>query len=88
MKRKITTTMSLLRLNNLRKATEQSKEGSLIDVEVIKEIQAHIASLPQSDELKKVGMIRPYPLEWDPVPYSPKFKPPTFHMYDGKSSSN
>ena len=36
----------------------------------------------------KVGMTRPYPLEWDSVSYPPKFKPPTLHMYDGKSSSN
>jgi len=33
-------------------------------------------------------MTRPYPLEWDSVPYPPKFKPSTLHMYDGKSSPN
>jgi len=33
-------------------------------------------------------MIRPYPLEWDSVPYPSKFKPPTLHTYDGKSLSN
>ena len=33
-------------------------------------------------------MIRLYPLEWDSVPYSPKFKPPMLHTYDGKSSPN
>ena len=31
-------------------------------------------------------MARPYPLEWDSVPYPPKFKPPMLHAYDGKSS--
>jgi len=50
--------------------------------------QAHIASIAQRDEPKKVGMMGPYPLEWDSVPYTPKFKLPTLHMYDGKSSSN
>ena len=33
-------------------------------------------------------MTRPYPLEWDSVSYPPKFKPPTLHTYDGKSSPN
>ena len=33
-------------------------------------------------------MTHPHPLEWDSVPYPPKFKPPTLHTYDGKSSRN
>ena len=42
-----------------------------MDAEVLKGIQAQIASLAQRDELKKAGMTRPYPLEWDSVPYPP-----------------
>ena len=42
--------------------TKKSKESSSNDVEVIKGIQAQIASLIQRNELKKVGMTRPYPL--------------------------
>jgi len=42
---------------------EKSKESSSIDSEVIKGIQAQIASLTQRDELKKVGITHPYPLE-------------------------
>jgi len=64
------------------------KEGFLIDAEDIKGIQAQIASLAQRDELKKVGMTCPYPLEWDAVLYPPKFKPPMLYTYDGKSSPN
>jgi len=33
-------------------------------------------------------MTRPYLLEWDSVLYPSKFKPPTLHIYDGKSSPN
>ena len=55
---------------------------------VIKGIQAQIASLAQRDELKKVGMTRPYPLEWDSVLYPLKFKLPTLHIYDGKVLPN
>ena len=36
--------------------TEKSKQNSIIDVDVIKGIQAQIASLAQRDELKKVRM--------------------------------
>jgi len=68
--------------------TKNLKGSSAIDADVIKGIQAQIPSPDQRDELKKVGMMRPYPLEWDSVPYPPKFKPPMLHTYDGKSSSN
>ena len=68
--------------------TEKSKESSSIDAEIIKGIQTQIASLIQRDKLKKVGMTRPYLLEWDYVLYPPKFKPPILHTYDGKSSRN
>jgi len=71
-----------------RPKTEKSKESSSIDVVVIKGIHAQIASLMQRDELKKVGMTRSSPLEWDSVPCPLKFKPPTLHTYDGKSSPN
>ena len=68
--------------------TEKLKGSSTIDADVIEGIQAQIASLTQRDELKKIGMTRPYPLEWDSVYYPPKFKPLTLHTYDGKSSPN
>ena len=41
----------------------EKKENSAIDVNVIKGIQAQVASLTQRDELKKVGMTCPYLLE-------------------------
>ena len=68
--------------------TENSNESSSIDAEVLKDIQAQIASLTQRDELKKVWAVCPYPLEWDSVPYPSKFKQPMLHAYDDKSSPN
>ena len=41
----------------------KESSSSSINIEIIKGIQAQIASLAQRDELKKVGMTRPYPLE-------------------------
>ena len=43
--------------NNEPPKIDHSKEGSSIDAEVIKGIQAQIASLAQRDELKKVGSV-------------------------------
>ena len=74
--------------NDEQPKTEKLKESSSMNAEVLKGIQAQIASLTQMDELKKVGAVRPYPFEWDSVPYPPKFKLPTLHTYDGKSSPN
>ena len=45
--------------SNEQPKTEKSKEGSSLDTEVLKGLQAQIASLSQRDELKKVGAIRP-----------------------------
>jgi len=39
--------------------TKKSKESSSIDAEVLKGIQAQIASLAQRDELKKAGLFVP-----------------------------
>jgi len=58
--------------DNERPKMRHSKEGSSIDVEVLKGIQAQITSLTQRDEMKKVAMTCPYPLEWVSVPYPPK----------------
>ena len=44
-------------------SNEQPKESPSMDAEVLKGIQAQIASLTQRDELKKVGAVRHYPLE-------------------------
>ena len=60
-------------LNNESLTFEPSKGDSSVDADMIKGIQDQIAFLAQRDELKKVGMTSPYPLEWDSVPYPSKF---------------
>ena len=35
-----------------------------------------------------MGIIRPYPAEWDTAPYPPKFKALTLHTFKGKGSPN
>ena len=53
--------------NDEQPKTEKSKEGSSMDAEVLKVIQAQIAFLTQRDDLKKVGMTRPY--RWNGIQY-------------------
>ena len=38
--------------------------------------------------LQEAGVVRPYPTEWDLVPYPPKFKVSTLQAFDGKGSPN
>ena len=38
--------------------------------------------------LQEAGVVRPYPTEWDLVPYPSKFKAPTLQAFDGKGSLN
>ena len=64
------------------------KEAAIAENDTIKAMQAQIASLAQQGEMKKAGMVRPYPAGWDATPYPPRFKPPTLHSYDGKTSPN
>jgi len=35
-----------------------------------------------------VGILQPYPVEWDRAPYPPKFKAPALHTFDGKGLPN
>ena len=85
---KNTTGNEEVNLDNEPPKSEESKKGSSVNADMIKGIQAQVASLAQRDELKRVRMTSPYPLEWDSVQFVPKFKPPTLHTYDGKSSPN
>ena len=36
--------------------------------------------------MNKLGVVRPYPIEWDTVPYPAKFKPISLVQFDGKGS--
>ena len=49
-------------LNNENSKTEKTKGSSSIDAEIIKSIQAQIASLPQTDEPKKSRDDMPLPV--------------------------
>jgi len=52
------------------------------------ELEQCLEALANLGGLQDVGIIRPYPAEWNTTPYTPKFKAPTLHIFDGKGSPN
>jgi len=51
-------------------------------------LEQRLEALTNRKGLQEVGVVRPYPTEWDLVPYPPKFKAPTLQVFDGKGSPN
>jgi len=50
--------------------------------------ERRLEALTNRKGLQEAGVVRPYPAEWDLVPYPPKFKAPTLQAFDGKESPN
>ena len=52
------------------------------------ELEKRLKALTNQGSLQEAGVVRPYPVEWDLVPYPPKFKALTLQTFDGKGSPN
>jgi len=52
------------------------------------ELEKCLENIANRSNLQKAGIVSPYPVEWDAAFYSPKFKAPTPHTFDGKGSPN
>ena len=52
----------------------------------MKELEERLEAIAHRCDLQDVGVVRPYPAEWDSTPYPPKFKAPTLQAFDGKTS--
>jgi len=55
---------------------------------IMNALKQRLEALTNQKGLQEAGVVRPYPTEWDLVPYPLKFKAPTLHAYDGKGSPN
>ena len=51
-------------------------------------LKQSLKALANQGGLQDVGIIQPYPIEWDMAPYPPKFKAPILHTFDSKGSPN
>ena len=54
----------------------------------IENLEHRLESMVHRSDLQDVGVIRPYPIEWDSAPYPSKFKAPNLHTFDGQGSPN
>jgi len=52
------------------------------------QLEQRLEALTNRKGLQEAGVVRPYPTEWDLVPYPPKFKAPTLQAFDDKGSPN
>ena len=52
------------------------------------QLEQRLEALTNQKGLQEAGVVRPYPAEWDLVPYPPKFKAPTLQAFDDKGSPN
>ena len=73
-------------------SSSEGEEGSEHDedphAKKMQELEIRFKAIAHRGELQAVGVVRPYPVEWDDTPYPPKFKAPSLHTFDGKGSSN
>ena len=52
------------------------------------QLKQRLEALTNRKGLQEAGVVRPYPTEWDLVPYLPKSKALTLQAFDGKGSPN
>ena len=50
------------------------------------DFQSQLDALKLKKDSAELGVARPYPVEWDTIPYPPKFKPMSLIQFDGKGS--
>ena len=50
------------------------------------EFQNQLNALKLQQNMNKLGVVRPYPVEWDIVPYPAKFNPISLVQFDGNGS--
>ena len=67
---------------------EGNPENRGIHSKRMSQLEQRLEALTNRKGLLEAGVVRPYPVEWDFVPYPPKFKTLTLQAFDGKGSLN
>ena len=67
---------------------EDNSENESNNFKRMSKLEQCLEALANRDGLQDLGIVRPYPAEWETAPYPPKFKALTFHTFDGKGSPN
>ena len=69
-------------------SSEEPKNSEDNHAKKMNELEKHLEAISNRSNLQEVGVVRPYPVEWDSSPYPPRFKAPNLHVFDGKGSPN
>jgi len=71
-------------------SSEESENSKAEDSHAkrMSELKKYLEVIANWSDLQKVGLVRPYLVEWDATSYTPRFKASTLHTFDGKGSSN
>ena len=67
---------------------QENSENESNHAKRMNELEKRLEAIANRSNLQQVGVVRPYPIEWDAPPYPSRFKEPTLHTFDGKGSSN
>ena len=67
---------------------EDNSENGNSHSKRMSKLEQCLETLANRGDFQDVGIIWPYPAEWDTALYPPKFKAPTLHTFDGKGSPN
>ena len=75
---------------NLESSSEESQNSETEDTDAkrMSKIEKHLEAIANQSKLQEIGVVRPYPEEWDDAPYPLRFKAPTPHTFDGKGLPN
>jgi len=74
--------------NSESSSSEEPENSEDNHAKKMNELEKRLEVISIRSNLQEVGMVRPYPIEWDSAPYPPKFKAPNLHAFDDKSSPN
>src|SRR5436853_3822754 len=63
--------------------SNQEQRSSKVD-----ELERKLDVMANRGSLQEAGISRPYPADWETVPFPAKFKPPTLQLFDSTKSAN
>jgi len=67
---------------------EGNSENTSTQSKRMSKLEQRLEALYSWKGLQEVGVVRPYPAEWDLLPYPPKFKALTLQAFDDEGSPN
>ena len=75
---------------NPESSSEESENSKTKDnhIKRMSVLEKHLEAIANRSELREVGVVRPYLVEWDANSYPPRFKALTLHTFNGEGSPN